>query len=370
MLGEFSATIQKLYAAAAGHCTWREALVAIENLTGSTGAVIDLVPMSPGIARKTFSGSFSEENCLEYARDYQAICPRIRHAMSHPSLETQFDYLFMTEAEMDRDPVYDWFGSHGLRYYLGSSLAQTQSYLAFLSLQRSRRQGHADEADVRLFDLLKPHLANATSFADQLGTLRSFDRFSSAVLEALPQAVFALDHERRVRFANTRAQQILESGDGLVTEGGQLRTALPEDQLRLDLLVAGAARTLPAASGGWCRIARPSGKAAYAAFVAPLASEDDEFLAANCEVLVLIHDATQGITVTAEMLISLYGLTEAQARLAGAIAGGHSLESAAARLNMQVATARSHLKAIFAKVGVHRQQDLVRVLTSLSSMHI
>jgi DNA-binding CsgD family transcriptional regulator len=35
---------------------------------------------------------------------------------------------------------------------------------------------------------------------------------------------------------------------------------------------------------------------------------------------------------------------------------------------MQLATARSHLKAVFRKLGVNRQQDLVRLLTSLSSL--
>ena len=117
MLDEFSATIDKLYAAASGHCRWRDALVAIEDLTGSAGAVIDLIPKSDMVRGKTLAGSFTEENCAEYARDYQAICPRIRHAVEHPGSDTQFDYLFMTETAMDRDPVYAWFGKHGLRYY-------------------------------------------------------------------------------------------------------------------------------------------------------------------------------------------------------------------------------------------------------------
>jgi DNA-binding CsgD family transcriptional regulator len=65
------------------------------------------------------------------------------------------------------------------------------------------------------------------------------------------------------------------------------------------------------------------------------------------------------------MLTSLYNLTETEARLASGIAGGHSVESAAVSLHMRIATARSHLKSVFAKVGVNRQQDLVRLLSSL-----
>lgn len=106
MLEQFSATVEKIYSAAAGTLAWREALLAIEDLTGSAGAVIDLVPKVDGGPRKTLAGSFTEENCADYARDYQPICPRIRHALEHADTQTQFDYQFMTESDMDRDPVY------------------------------------------------------------------------------------------------------------------------------------------------------------------------------------------------------------------------------------------------------------------------
>ncbi len=86
--------------------------------------------------------------------------------------------------------------------------------------------------------------------------------------------------------------------------------------------------------------------------------------------LVVIHDLMKLRSIDPQMLIRLYGLTDTEARLASAIAAAHSLESAAACLHMQVATARSHLKAVFAKVGVHRQQDLVRLLTSLSTISL
>jgi DNA-binding CsgD family transcriptional regulator len=61
-------------------------------------------------------------------------------------------------------------------------------------------------------------------------------------------------------------------------------------------------------------------------------------------------------------------LTNAEARLASALSVGHSLESASALLGIRTATARTELKAVFHKTGVSRQQDLVRLLTSLSSI--
>lgn len=371
MLDRFSATVEKLYLAAAGGLPWREALIAVEDLTGSTGAVIDLVPTDPDVPRMTFAGSFSDDNCREYARDYQAICPRIRFALQHPEAATQYDYLFMSEREMDRDPVYHWLGSHGLRYYLGANLVETPAFLAFWSLQRSARQGHAEARDVQLFELLKPHISRATSLAIQLGTLQSSNQLGSSILEMLPQAVFALSAAGHVAFANAAALRLVAKADGLRIDDGRLTTCSSADQAPLDRLIQAIVHSrIVTGSSGWTKASRAGDSPPYAIFVAPLAVQDDLLRIAAARLLVIVHDPTARGTADPAMLVKVYGLTETEARVAGAICAGHSVESAAASLNMGIATARSHLKAVFAKLRVNRQQDLVRLLTSLSSMKL
>ena len=368
MLEQINATLDKIYSAGTGASRWQDALVAIEELTGSAGAVIDLIPRTPGMAGKTFAGSFTEDNCAEYARDYQAVCPRIRRAVEHPEERVQFDYQFMTEAGMDRDPVYDWFGKHGLRYYIGGAIGEMPSYLGYFSVQRTRRQGHADASDVALFELLRPHVARAASLADQLGTLRCYQGFSSALLDALPQAVFALDSSARVLVANGPAQRLIATADGLAVEAGQLRASLLADQARLAAMIQAAIEPVNEAGRAWARVSRPSGGLPLALFVAPLNVADEQLAAAGAKVLVIVHDTAELRCASVEMLTSVYGLTDTEARLASALSGGHSLESAATLLHMRPATARSHLKAVFRKMGVSRQQDLVRVLASIATM--
>ena len=222
--------------------------------------------------------------------------------------------------------------------------------------------------DVRLFDLLKPHLARAASLADQLGTLHCYQRFSSAMLEALPQAVFALDSNGIVLFANGSGARLLAQADGLTCSGGRLQAASPKEQQMLESMIRGATSSFGRAVPAWTRVARPLGRMPLAVFVAPLEVSDDELTASNARILAMVHDTAEHRCAQAEMLTGVYGLTGAEARLASALSGGHSVQSAAAALHMQPATARSHLKAVFRKTGVNRQQDLVRLLTSLSSL--
>jgi DNA-binding CsgD family transcriptional regulator len=61
---------------------------------------------------------------------------------------------------------------------------------------------------------------------------------------------------------------------------------------------------------------------------------------------------------------AIFGLSPAQVRLSRHIADGHDLSHAAAELGISVNTARTQLKRIFDKTGVHSQPALVRVLLS------
>ena len=56
------------------------------------------------------------------------------------------------------------------------------------------------------------------------------------------------------------------------------------------------------------------------------------------------------------------GLTAAETRLAEFLVNGGTLAQFAQRNTLSRHTARNHLQAIFAKVGVNRQADLVRLL--------
>jgi DNA-binding CsgD family transcriptional regulator len=64
----------------------------------------------------------------------------------------------------------------------------------------------------------------------------------------------------------------------------------------------------------------------------------------------------------ADLLRLLFDLTLAEARIARLLLEGRTLNQAAAAAQIAYATARVHLRSIFAKTGVHRQAELVQLL--------
>lgn len=64
----------------------------------------------------------------------------------------------------------------------------------------------------------------------------------------------------------------------------------------------------------------------------------------------------------AKDLLARYGLTSAEARLAQALDGGASVKDAAVSFGISEGTARQQLKAVFRKIGVTRQAELIRCM--------
>lgn len=78
--------------------------------------------------------------------------------------------------------------------------------------------------------------------------------------------------------------------------------------------------------------------------------------------LVLVGDADLG--VENGVLREVFGFTPAEWRLAARLRSGLAIRDAAEELGISVHTARTQLRAIFAKAGVKRQSDLVRKLAA------
>lgn len=359
---QFSRTIQSIYAAATDASLWPEALQNVEDLTCSSGAVLGLVPKRDGDIGFNLAGRFTNEQCAEYTATYQPICPRTSYVIRNPGLPAYYDAQIGFESDCRDDPVYDWFGQQGVRYFVAAGLPETPLYQPIFSLQRSFEQGHVQRGDLELFDLVKPHLGQAISLADRLGSLTTQEEVGLHALEALPQAVFGLSSDGTVVFYNSKAEAIVRDGDGITLARRALLTPRISDQAKLDALVRKAASPALEGAGGWMRLERPSSKPPYAVFVSHLHSSSLPLSNPPPRVLVMIVDPSRPIEPNPEALRKVFGLTEAESRAATLVGRGHDAESAADLLGISVQTFRTQLKAVFRKLEVSRQQDLVRVL--------
>ncbi|NJC32723.1 DNA-binding CsgD family transcriptional regulator/PAS domain-containing protein [Sphingomonas jejuensis] len=362
-LERFSQTVSLIHAAAVDPAAWVEALRAMEDLTGSAGATLNLVPTGrhPGMV---LAGRITAEQCAEYARDYMAICPRTAWLKHNAPVDYLVDAMVMTEAEMDRDPVYAWLAPQDLRYFIGSMLPAIPGYSPNISLQRSRRQGHVQGDELRMFLLLRHHVGQALSCSRTIGMLDAGARASRHLIDGLRQAVLLLDGLGRLLFANRAAERMLSAQTPFVTTGGALLPTRTADRPRFAQLLKDALSPTGHA-GGWMRTAGAEG--VMALFVAPLPGRHAEDLPGETAAMVVVHDPRMVASPSTTMLRELFGLTPTEARLAVLLTVGHDIAGAALTLGQAPATARIHLKSVFRKLGVSRQAEMTALLAGIGA---
>ncbi|MBB3891498.1 pimeloyl-ACP methyl ester carboxylesterase/DNA-binding CsgD family transcriptional regulator [Phenylobacterium haematophilum] len=91
-------------------------------------------------------------------------------------------------------------------------------------------------------------------------------------------------------------------------------------------------------------------------------------LAAEDESFAVVFPAAAEAGRLWSSLSESFGLTPAEVRLARKLRDGRSLQDAADELSVSVNTVRNQLRAIFDKMGLKRQSDLIRALTELSAL--
>jgi DNA-binding CsgD family transcriptional regulator len=369
-LDAFGASLHLLYSSASDASLWTKALESLEDLTGCGGANLNLVPTSAGGQAAILTGRLSPESCDEYVETYMSMCPRMAYAHRHKP-DLLYDALLLTEAEMDRDPVYDFYSRQGFRYHIGSALPKVGNHEASFSFQRTARQGHVQAAEIDLFKRIRPHLTQALTLADALGSLRAHEQLSWALLNRLTHGVIVVGDQLDLMFANTKAEDILSRGRHLRTRNGELEACSQPERLSFRQLVSAAISATSSgtqAGGGWLRLhgAAPL-EPPLAVFAAPLTDAAQLSFTARPAAAIIMREIGKPANSTPEMLRVLFGLTRTEAKLAALLASGETLQLSADRLGQTASTARIHLKSVFRKMDINRQQDLVGIVATLSS---
>ena len=203
----------------------------------------------------------------------------------------------------------------------------------------------------------------------ELDRRRYIGSLANDILNSSPRGMIALSDDGTIQMANTRADVMLDANDGLRRNHGKLHIrdrkvakALAEHLANLKNMTGDG---LPEMD--WNMVAdRPSGKQGYQVILGSLRLRNwnIESRATDRIAIIYLHDLIDTTRPTTTQLRDFYGLTAAQARVAGAIYNGKTIAEAAAELNVSINTARTHMRGIYAKTGVNTQTELISLLTS------
>ncbi len=251
----------------------------------------------------------------------------------------------------------------GVDHSLGVILERQPDRLVACLIHRAGDDFTSDEQ--RWFDAVAPHLARAWRVRSAVEGWKSLAAEMAAVLDQLERGVVITGETGAVRYANRAAERMLSAGDGIDATGGHLRGVRPSDTQALTSMIERATRTSIGRDGkavDALALPRSDDRPALAVVAEPLAPSHGERLGQSGRkgAILFISDSAASSGPPPERLQLVYSLTAAEAQLAARLTQGVKLAAAAAAIGITANTAKTHLKAIYEKIGVNKQTDFIR----------
>jgi DNA-binding CsgD family transcriptional regulator len=287
--------------------------------------------------------------------------------------------------ELDHLPFNaEFVNRFGMRSFAGLVFAPEGASSVYLSIERRRDQGPFEPHELAALSRALPHFQRAGRLALNVG-----EAHAQGVLDAtnaLKCGAVLLDGAGRVLKVSEKAEVHLRrtgkaapaltfSSDGTqlvaqdrVANAGlqkQIANALSVSKRRYGSAAPDAPVAVivprPSESDGIGEYASERGRLPLVVTACPILGAANEVFQ-RAKVIVTITDPEERKDPTSALLRAAFGLTDAEARVALALQRGNDISDVAMSHGVTTGTARSQLKAIFAKTGTHRQPELISLL--------
>ena len=381
---DFSNLIGLLYQGALEPQPWQSALPALREALDAQVVSLVLRPPSAddeGVILNCVRQDESVDNShvtLADPNDWEVSAYREQFFSLDPFVSLPLDKVIALEDILpDKDLVTSDYYLHYLKpinlfRILGVDTSEPGGMLARLRFSRRASEPRFKATERQLLTLLTPHLSRAIEIYAKLNRMTSERDLYAGAVNQLSVASIILDEQGRMLTTNAVGRALLDQGEGLSLRDGHLHiegrninkelqealTSIIREQLHGETSVVRA-----------LRVPRPGGRSDLGLVVRPVPASQWSEGQVSPSAAVFISDPDLQESTSRPILGALFELTPAEANLATLLARGLSLAQVSVAQNVSQHTARAQLKSIFAKTGVSRQAELVRlVLKSVASL--
>jgi DNA-binding CsgD family transcriptional regulator/PAS domain-containing protein len=353
--------IPALYEAALEPEGWPEVLAGIARAAGATAALVGSAPLARMAEIRVWTHDFepsavaalSEEGVIDGSVYPGPLLTRPVGAVS--------DLGAFSPEVFAADPVARaLLQPQNFREGLMMAADRDSEVIVPLALLNEGRRGPVGPAGARLMTRLGPHLRRAYRMQRRVVAAADGLKLLHAALETMGVGVLGLRTDLRIVLANPEAERLLAQGDGMRQVRGRLAIAAPGAQAALAGAVAATLSDRHDGAGPHVVVSRRSGAPDVMLHVCPRGFGAQLRLPPGVAAVLATDPLRPAAIPDAAALAARFGLTAAEAEVARAAATGRGMPFVAAALGVSVNTARTHLKAIFAKTGFGHQAELAR----------
>jgi DNA-binding CsgD family transcriptional regulator len=357
-----SETILAIYDSALAPDGWFKALHQIAGFSGSAGCriVIENHPIGPVI--------YSVEEGVEY----QCTGTRME-AFAIPMSRGQQDLVptgeLLVRSKVTGQTIFagsaEPWHSEDVHDVLTLVLLNSSEGSLILEAMKTEEQGPYTENELERLRLISSHVCRAIRISDSLNVSRRTSEILEASLEALSTGIYLINRQNRVVYLNRQAREQIKSGDVLRLADDRLVATDRESQKLLQAELEKIVRNPELEDRLGCALALADGAGSgYVAHVLPLRGARQSHIANHFAAVtaIFVQDPATAPSLANAAFARLYGLTDGELRLLNGLMPGLSLAEAARPLGISEATAKTHLRRIFAKTKTSRQAELFYLL--------
>ncbi len=316
--------------------------------------------------------SWPAEQLRNYTAHFYEVDCWMEQGLRQPAMTPLIgDHYFPDREFIRHELYYDFARPNDIRHLLAEWAVSDGGAQCSLALHHSARFGPFDVAQSRLLGTLFPHVLRSIHLGASLNGARRGDGVCEIALNELGTGIVVVDQHSVVVLANRAAETMAAARDGFALAAAPrdraVAAATPQETKRLRHLIARAAPDAARpAVGGAMRLNSAAGRRGYAVSVSPLPRAARGLHPGTAPlVLLLIRDLSLPVRPPERQLAELFGLTPAEARLVASLAQGTTRADYAATAGISALTVKTHMSRAFAKLGVNRESELVRLVLSL-----
>ena len=250
----------------------------------------------------------------------------------------------------------------------GGLLYEDDERIFGIGVMCPKEMGPMTERQIEKLDMLVPHLQQAMIIQSEFSHLKQREKAMNANLNRLLVGLILFDKNLKPIYINPVAASILKYHPAIKLDNGKISACEHADSEKIHSALV---KAVSSATANYIDDASTSlgikchdGTTILPVIISPVKGsvQDFEAMSQDAHVAMCFSDPERNYPVEADKLTMIYGLTRAEAKVAISIANGLSPKEIASINNVAVSTIRSQLKAIYTKLSINTQSELVKIL--------